>query len=331
MGFLASLLAGIFPMLFYAWILYWLDRYEKEPLALLGGVFSWGIAVAAGGAFFINTILGVGLMVITQSEAFAELTVGSLVAPVVEESLKGFAVLLVFLMFHSEFDSILDGIIYGGITALGFAATENVYYIYTYGFVEDGWVGLSQLIFIRVILVGWQHAFYTSFIGMGIGLARLKKGVFFKLGMPILGWGVAVFTHSLHNTIATLIPGVVGLVIGTFLDWSGWLGLLIVIIIFTRRERNLIRTHLAEEVEANRITKEQFHTASSAWRQMSSRAQALFSAKHRPTKRLYQVCGELALKKNQYQNYGEERGNSERITKLQNEIQELSGELRAAL
>jgi hypothetical protein len=39
-------------------------------------------------------------------------------------------VLAVFLFFRNEFDSLLDGIVYGGITALGFAATENVLYLF---------------------------------------------------------------------------------------------------------------------------------------------------------------------------------------------------------
>ena len=329
MGFLASIITGIFPMLFYAWILYWLDRYEKEPRALLGGVFTWGVVVAAGGAFFVNTVLGVGLYAITQSEAFADLTVGSLVAPVVEESLKGFAVLLVFFIFRNEFDSLLDGIIYGGIVALGFAATENIYYIYTYGFLEDGWGGFVQLVFIRVILVGWQHAFYTSFIGIGVAAARLNKGLFYKLGMPVLGWGIAVFTHSLHNTVATLIPGLIGLIIGAILDWGGWLGLLIVIIVFTRRERNLLKTHLAAEVEAARLSSKQYHIATSAWRQMAARLQARLGSvsggsNYRSTKRLYQVCGELAHKKHQFNKLGEERGNSKIIAKLQDELRSLS-------
>jgi hypothetical protein len=40
MAFLASLFFGFTPMLFFAYILYWLDRYEKEPIPLLIGVFA---------------------------------------------------------------------------------------------------------------------------------------------------------------------------------------------------------------------------------------------------------------------------------------------------
>ena len=133
MGLIVSGLIGFASSLLFAYILYWLDRYEKEPLLLLGGVFLWGAVVAAGSAFLINTILGVGIYVFTGSFA-TDLATGSLVAPLVEETLKGLAVLGVFLVFRNEFDSVLDGIIYAGVAALGFAATENTYYIYTYGF-----------------------------------------------------------------------------------------------------------------------------------------------------------------------------------------------------
>ena len=57
MGILLSLFFGFVPMLLFAWLIYWLDRYEKEPKVLLGGVFLWGAVVAAGGAFLVNTLL----------------------------------------------------------------------------------------------------------------------------------------------------------------------------------------------------------------------------------------------------------------------------------
>ena len=127
MGLLISILAGVLPMAFYSWILYYVDRYEKEPVRLLLGVFAWGGLVAAGVAFLINTVTSSGIYFLTGNEFATQLTVSTLVAPVVEETLKGIAVLVVFLVFRNEFDSLLDGLVYGGITALGFAATENAW------------------------------------------------------------------------------------------------------------------------------------------------------------------------------------------------------------
>ena len=42
-----SIIAAIVPMLIYPLFLYWMDRYEKEPLSLLGAAFFWGFIPAA--------------------------------------------------------------------------------------------------------------------------------------------------------------------------------------------------------------------------------------------------------------------------------------------
>ena len=117
--------------------------------------------------------------------------------------LIGLAVLLVFLFFRTEFDSILDGIVYAGVVALGFAATENTIYIWR-GYNAGGWQGLFQLVFIRVILVGWQHPVYTAFTGIGLAFARMNRSVLVKFFAPIIGFSLAMLTHSLHNTLAGL-------------------------------------------------------------------------------------------------------------------------------
>lgn len=46
MGLILSLFLGVIPAFVYAMFVYWLDRYEKEPILLLGGVFIWGAVVA---------------------------------------------------------------------------------------------------------------------------------------------------------------------------------------------------------------------------------------------------------------------------------------------
>ena len=218
-------------------------------------------------------------------------------APPVEEILKGLAVLLVYLIFRSEFDSVLDGIVYAGITALGFAATENTYYIYTYGYQENGYEGFLWLVFVRVILVGWQHPFYTSFIGIGLAIARLNRQVWIKILAPAAGLGTAIFAHSIHNTLASLLSGFGGLVLGTLVDWIGWFGMFLVILWAIRQVQNRIRRYLKEETENGIISTAQYKTACSAWAQSMARLSALFSGKYKATARFYQLCGELAHKK----------------------------------
>ena len=324
MALIISIFIGFGTALLFAYILYWLDRYEKEPLLLLGGVFLWGAVIAAGSAFLINTTLGLGVFMVTGSEIASEMATGSVVAPIIEEVLKGLAVLVVFLIFRREFDSILDGIIYAGVAALGFAATENAYYIYTYGYQESGWEGMAYLIFVRVILVGWQHPFYTAFTGIGLAVARLNKNWFFKIIAPLLGLGVAMFTHAFHNTLASFLSGVEGLFVGTAIDWTGWLFMLIIVIWATRRERKYLREFLAGEVQAGTISAALFNTAASAWRQMGARMKALFNGKYTRTARFYQLCGEYAHKRQQYARIGDEGGNVAILQKLRAEMTALA-------
>ena len=272
-GILLAVLLGFIPMFLFAAIIYWLDRYEKEPVILLGAVFLWGAIFAAGTAFLLNTILGLGVYLFTGSEAATKLTTASLFAPIVEESLKGFAVLIVFLAFRSEFDSIMDGIVYAAITALGFAATENVYYLFHYGYAENGINGLLYLSFVRIILVGWQHPFFTAFIGIGLAVARLSPRKSVMLVAPIIGWMLAVFTHAFHNTIASSVRTVGGLFFSTFVDWSGWFLMLIFIIWALSREQRWLVNQLREEVSLGTISLAQYCTACSAWAQSGARVE----------------------------------------------------------
>ena len=329
MGLIVAFLISFGSALAFAYILYWLDRYEKEPLLLLGGVFLWGAIVAAGGAFLINTILGLGVYIFTNSEVATDMTTGSVIAPLVEETLKGLSILVVFLVFRTEFDSVLDGIIYAGVAALGFAATENTYYIYSYGFQEAGWVGLFSLAFIRIVLVGWQHPFYTAFTGIGLALARLNRTWTVRVIAPLLGFSVAVFTHGFHNFLSSILRGAQGLVVSAIFDWGGWMIMFGVILWAGWREQGVLKKFLPEEVQAGIISQKQCHTASSAWLQSFASLSAVFKGGYLKTRRFYQLCGEYAHKRQQYTLLGDEGGNLAILQQLRTEIARLAPDARA--
>ncbi len=330
MPLVLSILLGFIPMFIFAAFVYWLDRYEKEPRLLLGGAFLWGAIIAAGAAFLLNTGIGLGVYMLTGSEATAEATTTSLVAPIVEETFKGLAVLLVFLLAHNEFDSILDGIVYAAVAALGFAATENAYYIYNLGFLKDGFPGIFQLAFIRVILVGWQHPFYTAFTGIGLAAARLNRKATLKVALPLLGLGASILTHALHNTMAQFLSGLVGLALTSLADWTGWLVLLGFVIFMIWRENQLLQLQLNEEVQLGIITPAQYSAACSFWQRSGNALGALARTQRRQTNRFFQVCAELSHKKNQLARLGDEHGNGQIIHDLRGELQQLSIRLTGA-
>jgi RsiW-degrading membrane proteinase PrsW (M82 family) len=327
MAFIGALFFGFVPMFLFAAFINWLDRYEKEPKLLLGAAFVWGVVIAGGGAYILNTAFGIGIYYMTGSEGAAEFGTTSIVAPIIEEGLKGLAVLVVFLMFRKEFDSVLDGIVYGAVTAMGFAAIENVLYIYRNGFLESGWEGFWVMVFIRVLLVGWMHPFFTAFTGIGLAIARMTRNVLVKIIAVPTGYALAVTAHAFHNTFSGLIGGLEGLAAGTFVDYMGYAVMLIFIIWMIVTERNILKKHLREEVTDGRMTPQQYSTATSFF-QANAHFSALTSGTFLPTSRFYQVCGELAHKKEQLTKLGDESGNTAIIEKLRAEMVQLAPRAR---
>lgn len=327
MGLLVSVLAGVFPMLFYAWFLYYLDRYEKEPLPLLAGVFSWGALIAAGAAFLINSFGSMGIYLITKSAQATQITVSTLIAPIVEETLKGMAVFLIYILYKSEFDSPLDGLVYSGITALGFAATENIWYIHQLGYLENSWQGVVDLTLVRVILVGWQHPFYTAFTGLGFALSRRSLKTIWKWLFPLIGWTAAVVFHLIHNLLAIVVGTTEGWFLSTIWDWSGYLGLLILILLLIRREQSWMRKYLRPDLKENLISMDQYQIICSAWRQSLAFIRALFQGNYRQTRRFYQLCGEYMHKRRQLLRHGDELGSALEIKRLRSTITLLAAEI----
>jgi RsiW-degrading membrane proteinase PrsW (M82 family) len=326
-GILLSFLLGFLPMLLFAYVVYWVDRYEKEPILLLGGVFLWGAIIAAGAAFIVNSFLGLGIYMFTGSQAFTALSTASVFAPIIEETLKGMACFFVFLFFKHEFDSVLDGIVYASITAIGFAATENIYYLYTYGFQQNGLNGILYLFFVRVVLVGWQHPFYTAFTGIGLAVSRLSRNVSIKILAPIIGLTIAIFVHSMHNLISTMFQGLQSLAFSLIFDWSGWIAMVIFVVWALAREQKWIVTQLSDELANGVITPAQYKNACSAKAQTSARVKALFSGSYHLIDRFYLLTAELAYKKHQASALGEQEENQAEIDRVRQELVQISPQI----
>lgn len=327
MGLFWAFHLSFVPALVYAFVVYWLDHYEKEPRLLLGGVFAWGALVATVGAIVSQMVLGAGVQLLTGSVALEDTLGATVFAPVTEEALKGLAVLGVFVVFRREFDSVLDGIVYGGVTGLGFAATENVLYLMG-AYQKEAMEGLLDLFFLRVVLGAWDHALYTALTGIGLAVSRLARTTAARLLAPVAGWTLAVFFHALHNALATYAgSGLPGDVFGGLLmfltDWAGWAVMCLVILFAILHEGRLVHEHLKEEAEGGLLSLPQYHAASSVVSRNLARVRALFAGRYAATVLFYQLCAELAHKKHQRARLGEEYHAAE-IATLQGKIAALS-------
>ncbi|MBE1557981.1 PrsW family intramembrane metalloprotease [Nonomuraea africana] len=178
-----------------------LDRLEPEPKLHLAFAFAWGAGVAVVVAIALSLAGAALVLSAGYGEAVADDFGTVILAPVIEEALKGSALLLL-LRRRKEIDGLTDGIIYAAMAGLGFAAVENVGY-YLSAYAETGTGGAVGLFVFRGLIAPLGHPVYTSMIGIGVAYAATRRTPMRFLAIP-LGYLGAVVLHGLWNGAATL-------------------------------------------------------------------------------------------------------------------------------
>ena len=216
-----------------------------------------------------------------------------LAAPFFEELTKGAGLLALILVFRKYFDGILDGIIFAGVIALGFATVENVLY-YGRALLAGGVGGLVATFFLRGILSPFAHVTFTAMTGIGFGLARESHNKAVKFLMPIVGLAGAMLLHAFWNGVAVFLGGgflIVYLIIEIpffliFVGFSFWI---------MWRQNKIIREMLAIDVARGLIPEEHFEKATSAFKSTGWILGSIFNGKFRPTSRYIRAIGKLGL------------------------------------
>jgi len=214
-GILAALLIGL------TWFVYFwrIDIFEQEPLAVslatlaLGGlmtffVFPLGDALYAWNAVKLN---GQGL----NDLLYSVLHIG-----VVEEAVKLVPVFIVVLLSR-QVNEPVDLIIYGSLSALGFATVENILYFTSYG-LNIAYTRFLSSTVLHLAMTGfvcycWAKARYIRVrspvfaIGFGFLLAVVAHGLYdyfllgpFKFGilsMAILLGLAVVYGRTINNSL----------------------------------------------------------------------------------------------------------------------------------
>lgn len=302
-----SILAAVLPVVFYVGLIYWVDRYEKEPWWLLSAAFVWGALPAALLSLVSNTILSIPLYLLLDN-ASVELLSGGLIAPVVEEMAKGLILVAIFFFWRSELDSPLDGIIYGAMIGMGFAMVENVLY-YQAAFMENGQAGWNFVVLMRGVLFGLGHALYTSMTGLGIAIARLSTRWLVKLFAPLLGVGMAIFLHAFHN-LAMYSGSPVGFLAGLSFDWGGIILTIAIIIMALRQERRWMKQYLEEEVSLGTLSPAEYNIITSSIRRNRFQLDQLLSVgivAYRQSSRRFHHSSELAYRKHHFNIFGDDQ------------------------
>jgi protease PrsW len=296
-AFLLGVVTATLPVPIYIVLVLWIDRYESEPLWMLGTAFFWGALVAPFFAFLLNTSAGITVTALTHSLRAGETFAAVISAPIVEESAKALILFIFFFWKKDEFDGVVDGIVYASLAALGFAMTENIQY-YGKAALMGGGGGLTLIFILRGALAPFSHPLFTSLTGIGLGLSRQSNNAVVKVITPILGLMMAIFMHSIWNGSAAIFGGGAFLLTYLLVMVPAFVIMLVVILLALRREGQVVRQFLHPDVAQGLFTNDEYVQLGSVFGRMG----ASFSAFSRSgvkgwrcRMRLNQLASELAF------------------------------------
>jgi RsiW-degrading membrane proteinase PrsW (M82 family) len=190
---IASLLPAVLLLLYI-----WKKDTQKEPTYMLMKDVSWGIGIIIP-VIVVEKIIG--LMLLGENGSPTTLVdttaMAFLVAAIPEESFKLLALWMV-LKKNPFFDEHFDGIVYAVCVGLGFAAVENISYVFSH----DDWasVAISRALlavpghYAFAVLMGYYYSVY-HFVN------RSPKVAICVLLAPVLAHGIydALAMASLVN------------------------------------------------------------------------------------------------------------------------------------
>ena len=187
------ILAALAPVVWLLWTIYRKDSVQPEPTTWLLKAFLYGVA-SVFLTFFISLplsmVLGLNIDKDTYASLLEALEDAFLLAAVPEELAK-FFMLWLLLRKNPFFDEHFDGIVYAVCVGLGFAALENIVYLFD-GIDDWSWIqiGVIRALFsvpghyFDAILMGYYYSIYH------FGIDRSVKTRIMILAAPILAHGL---------------------------------------------------------------------------------------------------------------------------------------------
>lgn len=195
------------PLLYTIWIRN-RERYNREQWKPIFLCFLWGATIAVIAAVILEVIFELPFTYSLSETEMTPFLAAVVIAPIVEEFTKPLALQLKSI--KSNLDELEDGLIYGAVAGLGFSATENL--LYGYSFLSEGFIMFLLLMATRSFGGCLLHASATALTGYGYGKTVINHSSLFGV---IPYFILAIILHGLYNFV--LSYELAGVVSGLFL------------------------------------------------------------------------------------------------------------------
>ncbi|MDR1266016.1 MAG: PrsW family intramembrane metalloprotease [Propionibacteriaceae bacterium] len=233
------------------------DRFRPQRLPLWLLALTWGGSTACAGALFLNEWASSRLAVMGWEPGYSTARLAVFIAPFVEEAMKAVILFVIVWADRGRIVSRLSGISLAGLSAVGFAFTENIIYygqVVVYGSqtasAGDVQSWLRQFALQRGLYFCFGHPLFTAMTGIGLAVAVRHRSKIVRVVAPLVGYLTAAGLHMGFNTAVTaeLVPSEnLGLIY-----LLAMMPAVLVLILFVRftlgRQRRLIASRLTDYV-----------------------------------------------------------------------------------
>ena len=205
------LLTALLPIVILVYYIYHKDKKSPEPTGQLVKAFFYGV-LSIPLSFCMSVPLGLIGVYPAEATSILESVSAAFFGAAIPEEIAKFIMLWLLLRKNRYFDEKMDGIVYAVCVSLGFAALENIMYLFTNA---ESYISVGIA---RAIFAVPGHYFFGIMMGYYYSLAKFypktpKKNKVLILVAPII-------VHGLYDSILFIInvtPAISGILLIVFL------------------------------------------------------------------------------------------------------------------
>lgn len=202
MNLLLSAIAPVFVIIIY---IYFKDKHEKEPKAFLFKNFLLGAIVSIVVTTAIYYLIDQVHTLSNPRSIIQQFIKAFFVVGLTEEFSK-YIMVRYYAQPNKEFNEPYDGIVYAVMVSMGFAATENIVYVF------NGGMGTAIL---RAFTAVPAHATFAILMGYYMGKAKFSKSK--RIQYNLTGLFLAALFHGAYDFFL-FIDFVPGIWVGAFIS-----------------------------------------------------------------------------------------------------------------
>lgn len=186
------LISAILPIIILLFYIFRKDKKQPEPISLLIKAFLYGII-----SLFLSLCMSIPLGVIgaypEEITTFTGAISTAFFGAAIPEEIAKFFMLWLLLRKNPYFDEKMDGIVYAVFVSLGFAALENIFYLF------DNIDDLVAVGIIRALFAVPGHFCFGVLMGYYYSLMKFYPQV--TVRTKTMALGAPIIAHGLYDAI----------------------------------------------------------------------------------------------------------------------------------